>query len=566
MNKAVPNLRRFLDRFHVDLDHGTSWLDEHRMLVFQSEWYLDLREQLIGELGQNKARAIVFELGRAAGVRDALTAIKLSPDASFEELISTGGEFHAFQGAGRSRALSRQWDPAGPTLRAEFIWANSIEAEASAQSRHRIVGGACWMYTGHASGFISTIVGSEVLVKEIACVAHGAPECRCVAQYAYQWADGADASSLPVTPAVAHALVGGDQQAALGVIAEDSGLIGHSAAFDFVLRSARRVGRTNATVLLLGESGVGKSTIARFVHQCSDRADKQFVEINCAAIPENLLEAELFGVERGAFTGADVARRGRFEEADGGTLFLDEVGLLTPAAQGKLLRVLQSYKFERLGSSKTKEVDVRVIAATNDQLADAVANGSFRADLYYRLNVFPVMVPPLRSRRGDLPLLVDMLLKRLGRRYGLPTISIEPSAYRAMLHYDWPGNIRELENVLERAIILKEPGEPIGPQHIYIGDAAADKAGLHWLNADGKLSSEGDGADDWVEMALNGSNQSLQQIEHKIFVRALANAGGSIATVGAMLDLTRAQIDYRLRKWNLDARAYRRGGPAQIAE
>jgi PAS domain S-box-containing protein len=210
---------------------------------------------------------------------------------------------------------------------------------------------------------------------------------------------------------------------------------------------------TDSTVLITGESGTGKGLFARAIHDLSPRREKPFVKVNCAALTETLLESEVFGHVKGAFTGAIADKLGRFEAADGGTIFLDEIGEISPALQVKLLRVLQDREFERVGSSKTQRVDIRVIAATNRDLKAALAAGQFRGDLYYRLNVIPVSVPPLRERKEDIPLLVDHVLKRLKRR-GLERVkAVSPEAMRCLMEYPWPGNIRELENVLERGMV-----------------------------------------------------------------------------------------------------------------
>ncbi len=220
-----------------------------------------------------------------------------------------------------------------------------------------------------------------------------------------------------------------------------------------VLALVRRVAPTKATVLLLGESGTGKTLTARLIHELSPRASGPFVKINCAVLPENLLEAELFGYERGAFTGAVSSKPGRLEEAEGGTIFLDEVAELSLPLQAKLLRFIQEREFERLGSTKTRRVDVRIIAATNQDLSKLVAHGSFREDLYFRLNVFPISLPPLRRRREDIPLLINFILRRLSKEYARE-LRFSPEAMEIMVRYPWPGNIRELENFLERLFIV----------------------------------------------------------------------------------------------------------------
>lgn len=235
-------------------------------------------------------------------------------------------------------------------------------------------------------------------------------------------------------------------------------IIGKSPALELVLEQVERVAPTDATVLIEGETGTGKEVIARAIHNLSSRCGRAFVKLNCAAIPLDLLESELFGHERGAFTGAVAQKVGRFELADKGTLFLDEVGDLPLALQPKLLRVLQEQEFERLGSTRTHQVDIRLVAATNRDLREMVKRGEFRSDLYYRLNVFPLMLPPLRARSEDVPALVMHFVEIFGRRYGRQIEHIPPETMSALSSYHWPGNIRELQNLIERAVILSNYG------------------------------------------------------------------------------------------------------------
>jgi formate hydrogenlyase transcriptional activator len=242
-------------------------------------------------------------------------------------------------------------------------------------------------------------------------------------------------------------------------------IIGNSAALESVLEQVEQVAPTDSTVLIEGETGTGKELIAHAIHNASQRCGRAFIKLNCAAIPLDLLESELFGHEKGAFTGAIAQKIGRFEMADKGTLFLDEVGDIPPALQPKLLRVLQEQEFERLGSGRTHKVDVRLVAATNRDLVKMVARGQFRSDLYYRLNVFPVLLPALRERREDIPALVTHFVKMFSRRMGKQIESVPPETMAAFQWYLWPGNIRELQNLVERAVILSRDGVLPNPLH-----------------------------------------------------------------------------------------------------
>ena len=242
-------------------------------------------------------------------------------------------------------------------------------------------------------------------------------------------------------------------------------IIGNSTALESVLDQVEQVAPTNSTVLIEGETGTGKELIAHAIHNASQRYGRAFIKLNCAAIPLDLLESELFGHEKGAFTGAIAQKIGRFEMADKGTLFLDEVGDIPPALQPKLLRVLQEQEFERLGSGRTHKVDVRLIAATNRDLVKMVARGQFRNDLYYRLNVFPLFLPALRERREDIPALVTHFVDIFSRRMGKQIDSIHPETMAAFQWYSWPGNVRELQNLVERAVILSRDGVLPNPLH-----------------------------------------------------------------------------------------------------
>jgi len=242
-------------------------------------------------------------------------------------------------------------------------------------------------------------------------------------------------------------------------------IIGNSAALESVLDQVEQVAPTDSTVLIEGETGTGKELIAHAVHNASQRCGRAFIKLNCAAIPLDLLESELFGHEKGAFTGAIAQKIGRFEMADKGTLFLDEVGDIPPALQPKLLRVLQEQEFERLGSGRTHKVDVRLVAATNRDLVKMVARGQFRSDLYYRLNVFPILLPTLRERREDIPTLVAHFVNLFSRRMGKAVDSIPPETMAAFQWYSWPGNIRELQNLVERSVILSRDGVLPNPLH-----------------------------------------------------------------------------------------------------
>ena len=307
-----------------------------------------------------------------------------------------------------------------------------------------------------------------------------------------------------------------------GIVAADPGMIG-------ILSTVEKVAPTSATVMVYGESGTGKELVARAIHRLSPRAGKPFVEVHAGALPETLLESELFGYEKGAFTGAVTAKPGRFELANGGTIFLDEVGDISPSVQVKILRVLQERRFERLGGTRSIDVDVRVVAATNTDLQQLIADGQFREDLFYRLNVVPITLPPLRQRAGDIPLLVAHFLEkyRAGRK------ALTPEATRLLVEYRWPGNIRELENTIERIVILA-PGDEIG-----VDDLPSEvRAGAYSPTAKPSFELPEEGVD-------------IEEVEMDLVRQALDRTGKNVAKAAKLLGLTPKTLEARMSRFGM---------------
>jgi transcriptional regulator with GAF, ATPase, and Fis domain len=336
-------------------------------------------------------------------------------------------------------------------------------------------------------------------------------------------------------------------------------MVGTSSSFNAACHMLHRVAPTTATVLFTGESGVGKEMFASTLHRISPRKDQPFVAINCAAIPETLMESELFGVERGAYTGAGASRPGRFERAHGGTLFLDEVGTLSFVAQGKLLRALQEGEIERVGGTRSIGVDVRVIAATNVDLRQAVSEGRFREDLFFRLNVFPIHLPPLRDRRDDIPLLMSHFLAHYNKRHQRQVAGFSQAAVKAMYNYGFPGNIRELQNLVERGVILVSDGEAIDVHHLFSSgeSLAQDVLSLAWRDGGpATLSLRGarqTAAPDEAVDTSPGTSQSgaLEQAELALLRQALWRSGGNLAAAARDLGVSRATVAYRAKKFGL---------------
>jgi transcriptional regulator with GAF, ATPase, and Fis domain len=309
-------------------------------------------------------------------------------------------------------------------------------------------------------------------------------------------------------------------------------IIGQSDALQSVFDAIDQVAETDTTVLVRGETGTGKELVARAVHRRSRRDDAMLVKVNCAALPSNLIESELFGHEKGAFTGATEQRVGRFELADGGTIFLDEIGELPLETQAKLLRVLQEQEFERVGGSETIEVDTRILAATNRDLETDVEEGRFRADLYYRLNIFPIDVPPLRDRDGDVPLLANHFVEKFAGQTGKDVNALSAGAMTVLKRYDWPGNVRELANIIERAVILTRE-DIIRAEHLSI------------------RSDEASGSDGF---------RSLEEVQRQHIIEALEQTGGVVGGgegAAQLLDVNRTTLLSRMDRLGVDPADYR---------
>jgi len=312
-------------------------------------------------------------------------------------------------------------------------------------------------------------------------------------------------------------------------------LIGTSSAILTVLEQALQVAAAKTTVLIRGESGTGKELIAELIHRNSTRAGEPFIKVNCAALPESLIEAELFGHERGAFTGAHARRKGRFELADRGTIFLDEIGEISPATQTKLLRVLQEREFERVGGTETVRADVRLIAATNKDLERAISEGTFREDLYYRLNVFTIFMPPLRERKTDILLLADHFVEKYAREHNKTVKRISTPAIDMLMSYHWPGNVRELENCIERAVVV------------------CDDAVIHGHHLPPTLqTAEGSGT-----ISTGSLTSSVAALEREMIVEALKTTRGNQARAAKLLQVSERVINYKVKKFGIDCGRFR---------
>ena len=399
------------------------------MALLHVRSFAALRRELIDSLGADTARGLLTRMGYTSGAQDAEMVRKVSKDRPLAEVFLAGPWLHMIEGLVIVEPERVEIDIEKGHVYIEALWKDSIEVECHLMHYGPSAEPVCWMHLGRAIGWTTAILGRPILFREIECRGAGGKNCRIIGKPLEEGGDDLEdlrhfqsepfvnrGPSRIRTPKVTDA-----SQVSGKTVAREQELdemVGFSSGFNAATHLVRKVARTKATVLFLGETGVGKELFARNLHSVSDRTTGPFIAVNCAAIPENLVESELFGVEKGAFTGAVTTRPGRFERANGGTLFLDEIGTLTLQAQGKLLRVLQTSEIERVGDTRTRKVDVRLVAATNEDLKLRMKAGTFRSDLYYRLNVFPIRIPPLRDRRDDIPLLMRYFLTKFSRLHG----------------------------------------------------------------------------------------------------------------------------------------------------
>jgi len=499
-----------------------------------------LRRTLIETLGLAGARSILTRFGYAHGQRTARAMKTAFPWESDREWRLAGGRLHKLQGL----VVPENLAGGDPDAFVEALWHDSYEAEQHLLHLGRAGEAVCWTQCGFASGYLSFANDREIYCVEQRCRGQGDAVCYMIGRTREAWGD-AIAGVLPAydKPGLDAALAQASSalkqtERRLRVRTQElartyrvaparGGLVGNSAAMRKVLELAQRVAQVDSTVLVTGESGVGKERLAHLIHDQSARASRALVAINCGALPDTLLESELFGHRRGAFTGATQDRPGLFEQASGGTLFLDEIGEISPAMQVKLLRALQEREIRRLGDNVTRPVDVRVIAATNRHLADEVQAGTFRHDLYYRLRVIELDVPPLRARTDDiLPLARERLASLAGRMKSKVT-SFTPRAVEQLLRYPWPGNVRELENAIERAVVLASG------TRIDVGDLPGEIGGAA------------------ATSYIPGDERSLAEVEQAYILAVLAAHGGHRGKAAAHLKIGAATLYRKLAAYGV---------------
>jgi len=495
-----------------------------------------LRRELIETLGMTAARAVLTRFGYAHGWRVAEMLRTGFPWDSEDEWRKAGARLHTLQGLVRAEVTRSSVTAAAPG--AEGIWHDSYEAEQHLLHLGQADEPVCWTLTGFASGYMSCVFGKEIIAVEDRCRGKGDAICRAVVRSKEAWGPEL-ATYLPfyekacldsALSALTDTLKKKERQLqsrrALRQLdpAAPASLVGTSPAMLRTLDLARRVAQVDSTVLITGESGVGKERIARSIHDESARTAGPFLAINCAAVPESLLESELFGHARGSFTGASQDRAGLFEAANGGTLLLDEIGDVPPAMQVKLLRVLQEREVRRVGENRARAINVRVLAATNRDLLADVHGARFRQDLYYRLRVVEIAVPPLRDRREDILPLARQLLASAAKRFGRKAPALTPDAANLLLRYGWPGNVRELENALERAVAL----------------ARSDRIDVDDLPLEVAARPPADQA--------SGEMRTLADVEHDHIAAVLQAVGGNRAKAAERLGIGAATLYRKLKQ------------------
>ncbi|MBP8135157.1 MAG: sigma 54-interacting transcriptional regulator [Rhodoferax sp.] len=541
------DLRRLL-RFETD--SGAIWLGDRRMVLTHTNSLAALRQDLITSVGTEHARRLLTRMGYASGLADAEYAKKMRPGEALQDSFMVGPQLHMLEGAALVTPIQLSFDMAAGQFFGDFRWDHSWEAYAHRQKFGLVDEPACWTLLGYASGYTSAFMGRLILFKETQCAACGADHCQIIGRPIEEWPDGeahrvyfTDDSLMEKMEALQSQVEA--LKSSLEPASQGGQLLGKSPAFRAAYTLMQKVAPTQASVLLTGETGVGKERFARALHEISNRADKPFVAVNCAALPAELIEAELFGVEKGAYTGAHAARAGRFERADGGTLLLDEVGEMPMAAQAKLLRVLQEGEIERVGGETVRRVNVRLVAATNVDLEQAVEAGRFRRDLMYRLNVYPICIPPLRERKSDIELLAYGMLARFCALHGKRVLGFEERALQALMRHEWPGNVRELENLVERGVILASQSGLVEVEHLFPNQPDAVQTGV---DAQGHLARLPSAQDDDLSARILDCGSTLEEVEARVLDHAVSRARGNLAEAARLLGLTRPQMAYRQKQ------------------
>lgn len=535
---------------------GSIWLGQQRMILLHASAFGSMRSELIDSFGEDYARGVLLRMGYTAAQSDAQLARKIRSQADLASMFLVGPQLHALEGVVSVEPVKLEMDLETGHFYGEFTWRNSFEAAEHLRLYGLATQPVCWNLLGYATGYTSTFMGRPVYFKEVECVGCGDKQCRIVGKPLAEWENAQELKALYSLESMAAKLSSLEEEVRflrkeITSRARPEHIIAESAPIKEIMYLLGKAAATDVTVLMLGETGVGKEVFSQALHQLGKRRDGPFIAVNCAALPRDLVESELFGVEKGGYTGADKSRPGRFERAHGGSLFLDELGELNERAQAKLLRAIQTGEFERVGGTEKIKVDVRLIAATNANLQERVKLGSFRADLYYRLNVFPIAIPPLRERLADLPGLIRKFIERYNTKYGKQVQGISDQTLRRFMAYQWPGNIRELENIIERGVILTESDTRIESTHICLG--MPDPNDEFMVIGQNGLLEKGSNSElvDQVLDKMHASGLDFEHLEQQILDQALKRAQGNVLETARILGISGPQCRYRLKKCGL---------------
>ena len=526
----------------LEFRHGAIDFQGRRLVLHSADAFAQFRKDLHEMVGPEASRRILTRYAFFWGQADAAAMRRVFRWDDVRDIIKAGPRLHAMQGVARWVTKSLDVDPDAGLFSMEVVWHDSAEADEHIAVFGRDTKPSCWMLVGYASGFMSFAMGHDVFFVEHQCRAKGDRVCTAVGKDRASWGDdinphlrffsaadikGKIQSLTEELRKVTRELKRSTER--LSTLEKPPLVEVRSKAFASVLDLAMRIAPFDSSVLISGESGVGKEVVARFIHSRSSRSSGPFLGINCGALPESLLDSELFGHKAGAFTGATGDHAGLFEAASGGTLFLDEVGEISHAMQVKLLRVLQEREIRRVGESRTRKVDVRILAASNRNLAESMKKGAFREDLYYRLRVIEIVIPPLRERKEDILPLARFFVERLRTRLKLPHLRLAATCVDPLYAYSWPGNVRELENAIEHAAVLSRNGTitpELLPSNIVHGT--------------------------WGETAKAGF-RTLADREREHIRAALAQAGGNRRRAAAALGISTATLWRRMKEMKREA-------------
>ena len=534
-------------------DQGVIRLHQQRVVILSAAAMGLMRKELVDTLGVQTARRVLLRFGFADGYHDAVNLRARSKWSNPVEGLRAGAMLHTLEGIVRADVRRVDYDDETGRFEEEVRWHDSYEAEQHVHHYGKSSTPVCWSLVGYSSGFVSACLGKEVYFREIACAGTGERHCSAIGRDVNSWGTEAEsvradfqAASLGqeverLRDAVGKRLKELDRreqllerrERELNVLrarvnrhAAAKHFVAGSKAMQHVLELAARVAPLDTTVLVYGESGTGKEFIVRLIHDQSPRAAAPFISINCAALTETLLESELFGHVRGAFTGAVRDKAGLFEVAGSGTIFLDEIGEVAPTVQAKLLRALQEREIRRVGGERSIKVNARVVAATNRDLRAAVDAGSFREDLFFRLGAFIITVPPLRERREDIPPLVHGFLVRAATRMKKDVRTVSADAMSALMNYRWPGNVRELEHAIERAVIM------------------ANAASIRLRDLPPELTQKS-------RTRLSDDTFDLQEQERASIDRALQRFGGNRRKAAAALNISTVTLWRKMKQYGI---------------